>query len=127
SEQEYLERTSRIHAATLASIRSDREHIGFYLTLTDGSQYPQKGSFLFANRQIDSLTGTIRLAASFPNPRLLLRPGQFARLGTVTRIERGALLVPQRAVSELQGTHQVIVLKPDSTVLFQPVDAGARV
>src|SRR5262245_2805527 len=61
SEQEYLDTTSRIHAAALGSTRSDREHIAFYLTLTNGSQYPQKGSFLFANRQIDSLTGTIRL------------------------------------------------------------------
>src|SRR5262245_4696976 len=127
SEQEYLDTTSRIHAATLASTRSDREHIGFHLTLTDGSQYPQKGSFLFANRQIDSLTGTIRLAASFPNPRRLLRPGQFARLGAITRIERGALLVPQRAVSELQGTYQVMVLKPDSTIAVQPVEVGVRI
>ena len=127
SEQEYLDTTSRIHTATIASTRSDREQIGFYLTLTDGSQYPQKGSFLFANRQIDSLTGTIRLAASFPNPRRLLRPGQFARLGAITRIERGALLVPQRAVSELQGTYQVMVLKPDSTIAVQPVEVGVQI
>jgi RND family efflux transporter MFP subunit len=126
SEQEYLDTANRIHAATLASARSATP-IRFYLTLANGSQFSETGAFLFANRQIDSLTGTIRLAVSFPNPRLLLRPGQFARLGAVTRIERGALVVPQRAVSELQGTYQVMVLKPDSTILVQPVDVGVRV
>ena len=127
SEQEYLDTANRIHAAALASATRGAPALQFYLTLTDGSQYVDRGTFLFANRQIDSLTGTIRLAVSFPNPRLLLRPGQFARLGAVTRIERGALLVPQRAVSELQGTYQVTVLEPDSTVLVQPVDVGVRV
>jgi membrane fusion protein (multidrug efflux system) len=127
SEQEYLDTTNRIHEAALASATSDAPRLGFYITLTDGSQYPHKGSFLFANRQIDSLTGTIRLAASFPNPQFLLRPGQFARLGAVTRVEHGALLVPQRAVGELQGRYQVMVLKADSTVVAQPVDVGVRV
>jgi len=127
SEQEYLDTASRIHDAAVASTRSDPPHIGFYITLADGSQYPHKGSFLFANRQIDSLTGTMRLIASFPNPRFLLRPGQFARLGAVTRIAHGALLVPQRAVSELQGMYRVMVLKPDSTIAVQRVDVGVRV
>jgi len=127
SEQEYLDTASRIHDATLASTRSDALHIGFYITLADGSQYPHKGSFMFANREIDSLTGTIRLVASFPNPRFLLRPGQFARLGAVTRIARGALLVPQRAVGELQGRYQVMVLQADSTIAVRPVDVGVRV
>jgi membrane fusion protein (multidrug efflux system) len=96
-------------------------------TLVDGSEYPHKGSFLYVNRQIDSLTGTIRLAASFPNPGARLRPGQFARIDVVTRIERGALVVPQRAVGELQGTYQVVLLKPDSTVVVQPVFVGPRI
>ena len=127
SEQEYLDTTSRIHDAALASARRDVSPLGFYITLANGLEYPHKGSFLFANRQIDSLTGTIRLAASFPNPELLLRPGQFARLGAVTRTERGALLVPQRAVDELQGRYQVMVLQADSTIAVQPVDVGVRV
>jgi membrane fusion protein (multidrug efflux system) len=126
SEREYLDTASHIHDAALASATSGRSRLGFYITLADGSQYPHKGSFLFANRQIDSLTGTIRLAASFPNPELLLRPGQFARLGAVTRIEHGALVVPQRAVNELQGRYQVMVLHSDSTVAVQPVDVGVR-
>ncbi len=99
----------------------------FELTLTDGSEYPHAGSFLFANRQLDSLTGTLRIAASFPNPTRLLRPGQFARIRAATTILRGALLVPQRAVTELQGTYQVMVLKPDSTVSIQPVTVGPRI
>ena len=127
SEREYLDTASRIHDAALASATGDRSRLGFYITLADGSEYSRKGSFLFANRQIDSLTGTIRLAASFPNPELLLRPGQFARLGAVTRVERGALVVPQRAVNELQGRYQVMVLQADSTIAVQPVDVGVRV
>ncbi len=127
SEQEYLDTTNRIHAAALASAMSHTKRLGFYITLANGAEYPHEGAFLFANRQIDSLTGTIRLAASFPNPRFLLRPGQFARLGAVTRIEHGALLVPQRAVSELQGTYQVMVLEPDSTIAVKTVSVGVRV
>jgi RND family efflux transporter MFP subunit len=127
SEEEYLDTASRIHAAAAPGAVRGAADLGLTLTLVDGSEYPHKGSFLFANRQIDSLTGTIRLAAAFPNPSARLRPGQFARVGAVTRVERGALLVPQRAVSELQGTYQVMVLKPDSTVVIRPVDVGARV
>jgi RND family efflux transporter MFP subunit len=127
SEQEYLDTASRIHAAAMRSVTRSPPDLGFTLTLVDGSEYPHKGEFLFANRQIDSLTGTIRFAAAFPNPTARLRPGQFARIDAVTRVERGALLVPQRAVNELQGTYQVVVLKPDSTVAIQPVEVGARV
>lgn len=127
SEQEYLDTSSSIHAAAVRSVTHRTPDLGFTLTLVDGSQYPHRGSFLFANRQIDSLTGTIRLAAAFPNPTARLRPGQFARIDAVTRIERGALVVPQRAVNEVQGTYQILVLKSDSTVTVQPVDVGARV
>jgi RND family efflux transporter MFP subunit len=127
SEEEYLDTASRIHAVAVPGSARGKADLGFTLTLVDGSEYPHKGSFLFANRQIDSLTGTIRLAASFPNPSARLRPGQFARIDAVTRVERGALLVPQRAVGELQGTYQVLVLKPDSTVAIRSVDVGARV
>ena len=127
SEQEYLDTASRLHDAAIASTEGERERVRFELNLTNGSEYPHKGSFLFANRQIDSLTGTIRLAASFPNPAFLLRPGQFGRLRAATKVERNALLVPQRAVIELQGTYQVNVLNPDSTIRVQPVTVGARV
>jgi RND family efflux transporter MFP subunit len=127
SEQEYLDVSSRIHTAALASVARDPPELVFTLTLADGSEFPRKGSFLYANRQIDSLTGTMRLAASFPNPGARLRPGQFARIDAITRVERAALLVPQRAVGELQGTYQVMIVGPDSTVKIQPVDVGAKV
>jgi membrane fusion protein (multidrug efflux system) len=108
--------------------QSWREHeLEFELTLTDGSKYPHAGRLLFANRQVDSLTGTLRIATAFPNPRRLLRPGQFGRVRAATRVEHNALLVPQRAVTELQGTFQVMVLKSDSTVTVQPVVLGPQV
>jgi membrane fusion protein (multidrug efflux system) len=126
SEQDYLDVKDRLHGPALMNdLRNDQ--IVFELTLADGSKYPHTGSFLFADRQVDSLTGTIRIATSFPNPFLILRPGQFGRIRAATRIERDALLVPQRAVTELQGTYQIMVLKPDSTVRVQPVVVGERV
>jgi len=131
SEQEYLEAAGRLHGEMVESPDGggdgDNRGLAFELTLTDGSQYPHTGSFLFANRQLDSLTGTLRIATSFPNPARLLRPGQFARIRAATTVQRHALLVPQRAVTELQGTYQVMLLKPDSTVAIQPVTVGPRV
>jgi membrane fusion protein (multidrug efflux system) len=128
SEQEYLDVADRLHEPAGGPDDGSRaDDLAFELTLTNGSQYPHTGSFLFANRQIDSLTGTIRIATSFPNPTRLLRPGQFARIRAATKVRRKALLVPQRAVTEVQGTYQVMVLKPDSTVTVQPVVLGAQV
>lgn len=129
SESEYLEVADRLHGAVVASGDGGNRSLPlpFELRLTDGSEYRHTGSFLFANRQLDSLTGTLRIAASFPNPARLLRPGQFARIRAATTILRDALLVPQRAVTELQGTYQVMVLKPDSTVTVQPVTVGPRI
>ncbi len=131
SESEYLEVADRLHGAVVASADGGSPSrplpLPFELTLTNGSEYHHTGSFLFANRQLDSLTGTLRIAASFPNPARLLRPGQFARIRAATTILRDALLVPQRAVTELQGTYQVMVLKPDSTVTVQPVAVGPRI
>jgi membrane fusion protein (multidrug efflux system) len=132
SEQEYLDVADLLHGASVpAGAGTDAgtaaHELEFELTLTDGSKYPHDGRFLFANRQVDSLTGTLRIATAFPNPRRLLRPGQFGRVRAATRIERNALLVPQRAVTELQGTFQIMVLKSDSTVTVQPVVLGPQV
>jgi len=127
SEQEYLDVADRLRAATRPGASPSAKDMAFELTLADGSTFSHAGELLFANRQIDSLTGTLRVATSFPNPHNLLRPGQFARLRAATRVEHNALLVPQRAVSELQGTFQVMVLKADSTVNVQPVTLGPRV
>lgn len=127
SEQEYLDVADRLHGATVTPDGGGQPNVSFELTLANGSEYPHSGEFLFANRQVDSLTGTIRIATAFPNPHRLLRPGQFGRVRAATQVRRNALLVPQRAVTELQGTYQIMVLKPDSTVLVQPVVVGTRI
>ena len=95
--------------------------------LSDGTIYPHKGSFLLVDRQVDAKTGTIRIAAAFPNPDNRLRPGQFARVRALTTTKQAAFLVPQRAVMELQGSHQVAVVGTDNTVEVRPVKVGERV
>lgn len=127
TEAEYLNVADRLHMAARPATTPEGEDLTFRLTLTNGAEYPFSGTFLFANRQVDSLTGTLRVAAAFPNPNRLLRPGQFGRVRAATRVEHGALVVPQRAVSELQGTHQVLALKADSTVVVQTVTLGPQV
>jgi len=95
--------------------------------LADGSRYPHEGSFSFADRQVDVKTGTLRLQGLFPNPGNILRPGQFARVRAITTTKKGALLVPQRAVTELQGSYQVAVVGKDNKVSIRPVKVGERV
>ena len=102
------------------------EELEFDLVMSDGSVYPQKGKFLAADRQIDPGTGTLRIAGVLPNPDLLLRPGQYARVRATIRTVHGALLVPQRAVSELQGGFQVVTVGPDNVAHVKPVKVGAR-
>ena len=97
------------------------------LVLAGGRIYPQKGTLAFADRQVDVRTGTITVCALFPNPGNILRPGQFARVRELTTTKKGALLVPQRAVVELQGSYQVVVVGPDSKVGIRPVKVGERV
>ena len=100
---------------------------GLELILADGSVYPQKGTFALADRQVDVRTGTLRLEGVFPNPGNILRPGQFARVRAVLRNKMGALLVPQRAVTELQGSYQVAVVGNDNKVEIRPVKVSERV
>ena len=97
------------------------------LILSDGTTYPHAGSFLAADREIDTKTGTIRISATFPNPDRILRPGGYGRVRADTQVREGALLVPQRAVSELQGTYQVRVVGPDDKVSTKTVKVGERV
>jgi membrane fusion protein (multidrug efflux system) len=97
------------------------------LILADGTEYSQRGTFLATDREIDPKTGTIRVSASFPNPERTLRPGQFGRIRAETLVVDGALLVPQRAVSELQGSSLVRVVGPDNRVTTRPVVLGERV
>ena len=96
------------------------------LVLADGSVYPRKGQFSLADRQVDVKTGTLRLQGLFPNPGNILRPGGFARVRAITTTKKGALLVPQKAVSELQGNYQVAVVGSDNKVQIRPVKVGER-
>lgn len=97
------------------------------LILTGDTPYPLPGKFVFADRQVDPATGTIRVAAAFPNPNNILRPGQYGRVRATTALRKGALVVPQRAVTELQGGYQVAVVGADNKVSIRRVKAGPRV
>ena len=102
------------------------EELVFDLIMADGSVYPQKGKFLATDRQVDPGTGTLRLAGILPNPDRLLRPGQYARVRATIRTLRGALLIPQRAVNELQGGFQVVTVGPDNVAHLKNVKMGDR-
>ncbi len=97
------------------------------LVLADGSVLPHKGSVDFTNRQVDSSTGTILVQASFPNPEKVVRPGQFGRVRLVATVRKGALLLPQRAIQELQGTYQVWVVGKGDKAEIRPVKLGPKV
>jgi membrane fusion protein (multidrug efflux system) len=97
------------------------------LILADGSTYPYEGSFYFADRQVNEGTGAIRIAGLFRNPNNILRPGGYGKVRAVIRLQQGALLVPQRAVSELQGGYQVAVVGGDDRVSIRTVTVGERV
>jgi membrane fusion protein (multidrug efflux system) len=96
------------------------------MILSDGSVYPYKGNFTLADRQVDVNTGTIRVAAIFKNPGNILRPGQFAKIRAQIKI-KNALLVPQRAVMELQGSYQIAVVNAENKVDIRPVKVAERI
>jgi RND family efflux transporter MFP subunit len=124
SEQDYLRYTKPF--LSKAEQSGSLDHLELELILSDGTTYPEKGTFYFADRQVDPKTGAIRMAGIFPNPNNGLRPGQFGRVRAITSVQQDALMVPQRAVSELQGTFQVAVVGPDNKVSFRPVKVGER-
>ncbi len=97
------------------------------LALSDGSEYPYRGAFLLADRQVDANTGTIRVVGSFPNPNNLLRPGQYGRVIAEMGTQKSALMVPQRAVTELQGNYQLAVVGVDNKVSIRPVKVGPTI
>ena len=111
---------------TEESTRADEKSLRIELVLADGSTYPHLGSFDFADRQVDVSTGTIRIAALFPNPNNILRPGGYAKVRVFIQTQHDALLVPQRAVSELQGGYQVAVVDDNNKVTVRTVDVGDR-
>ncbi len=103
------------------------QKLSLQMVFADGRIHPHKGKFAFADRQVDVKTGTIKVAALFPNPGNVVRPGQFARVIAETTTKKGAILVPQRAVSELQGGYQVAVVGPDNKVNIRSVTVAERV
>jgi RND family efflux transporter MFP subunit len=106
---------------------AQEKELALQLILADGSLYSHKGTFSFADRQVDVKTGTLRLEGLFPNPGNILRPGQFARIRAITTTKKGALLIPQRAITEVQGSYQVGVVGNDNKVHIRPVKVGERV
>jgi membrane fusion protein (multidrug efflux system) len=97
------------------------------LILADGSLFPERGRIIIADRAVDLKTGTLSIVAEFPNPSALLRPGQFGRVRLAATIAENALLVPQKAVSEVQSTKVVYIVGPDNKVALRSVVLGPRV
>jgi membrane fusion protein (multidrug efflux system) len=122
SEREYL----KLANAAIASGKKP-ENIPLELILVDGSVYPKTGKVAVFNRQADVTTGTFKVAALFPNPDNLLRPGQFGRIRATMSVAKDALLVPQRAVTEMQGKYLLAVVGPDNKVDIRPVRVGERI
>jgi RND family efflux transporter MFP subunit len=112
---------------TEASREEADKDLKLQLILADGTTYQFPGKFYFADRQVNEATGAIRIAGLFPNPNNILRPGGYAKIRAVIRTQPGALLIPQRAVSELQGGYQVAVVDADNKVTVKPVTVGDRV
>ncbi|MGH9572844.1 MAG: efflux RND transporter periplasmic adaptor subunit [Candidatus Acidiferrales bacterium] len=126
SEQDYL----HAQEGTGGKVRGDvlpLAGVPLTLILADGSVYPHTGKVLWTDRQIDPGTGTIRVAAAFPNNNNVLRPGEYGRVRAVTQVRHNALIVPQAAVTELQGTYSVAVVGPDNKVAVQQVQVGPQV
>lgn len=124
SEKEYLE--WRRERPDDNQARAAASNI-FELVLADGTLHPHKGTVVFADRNVDPTTGTLLLEVAFPNPERLVRPGQFGRVRVPIKQLPGAILVPQRAVQELQATYSVFVVRPDQTAEFRKVTPGPRV
>jgi RND family efflux transporter MFP subunit len=125
SESEYLDWNKRFPTET--SRQAADKSLRLQLILADGSTYPRDGTFYFADRQVNVGTGSIRIAGLFPNPGNILRPGGYGRVRTAVRVQKDALLIPQRAVSELQGAYQVAVVDGENKVSIRTVTVGDRV
>jgi len=125
SEQEFTDFHRRF--PTEQSLEEQRKRIPLQLLLSDGSVYEHSGTIYFADRQVNPATGAIRIAGVFPNPNNLLRPGGYGRVRASARTQNGALLIPQRAVIELQGGHQVAVVGNDNKVSIRAVTVADRV
>jgi membrane fusion protein (multidrug efflux system) len=126
SEQEYLQVSQRIKPGASGDWLAHSAVVPLRLTLSNNEIYPKDGHIVFADRQVDTQTGTIRIVGAFANPGNILRPGQFGRIRAQTGVLHDALLIPQRAVSELQGKYQVAVVSNDNKIQIRAVDVGAK-
>src|SRR5467141_1136602 len=125
SEREYLDWNRRF--PTDATREAANKRVRLELILADGSTYGHEGTIYFADRQVNQSTGAIRIAGLFPNPGNILRPGGYGKVRAVVRVQQDALLVPQRAVSELQGGYQVAAVDNENKVSIRTVKVGDRV
>jgi membrane fusion protein, multidrug efflux system len=127
SEQEYLTWVAK-NGPPEKTFRSSEslEQGPLQLILSDGSVFPHHGKAILVGREVDVKTGTIQLAGAFPNPSNVLRPGQYAKVRVAMDVKKGAILVPQRAVSELQGSFQVAVVDAENKVTIKVVKTGQR-
>src|ERR1051325_6660658 len=105
----------------------DKRHLRLQMILANGSVYPHEGQTTLVDRQVDVKTGTLRVQGVFPNPGNVLRPGEYARIRTIIATRKDALVVPQKAVSELQGNYQVAVVASDNKVQIRPVKVGEKI
>jgi len=124
SEQEYLWSVEKRISEGKRSVGGAHATNNVELILANGQLYPHKGSIVIADRQVNIRTGTIRIAGLFPNPERILRPGQYAHVRFVVELLKDALLVPQRAVVEMQGTYHVVVVDKNNKASFRPVQKG---
>ncbi len=124
SEKEYLDMAGKTKPGEVGNLLNNPQAQPLDLILTNAATYPRKGRVIFADRQVDPQTGTLRIAAAFANPNNMLRPGQFGRIRALTAVKPGALLIPKRAVTELQGKHQVAVVGKDNKVQIRTVVLG---
>jgi membrane fusion protein, multidrug efflux system len=125
SEREYLDFHKRYD--TQNTLDTARKNLHLQLILADGTTYPPEGTFYFTDRQVDPNTGAIRIAALFPNPGNVLRPGGYGRVRATVRTQNDAILVPQRSVSQLQGSYQVAVVDTEGKVSIRTVQLGPQV
>lgn len=122
SEQSYLTFWRRFAAAPEKS----GAELPLELILSEGSVYTEKGKFFLADRQVNPTTGTLQIAGVFSNADYLLRPGQYGRVRAQTQTKTNALVVPQRAVTQLQGAYQVILVDNQNKAHIQPVKVGVQ-
>jgi membrane fusion protein (multidrug efflux system) len=126
SDSEYLALTQRTRQGG-GDLLKDASSIPLTLTLANGEPFGHKGRIAWVDRQMNPQTGSIRIAAAFPNPGNVLRPGQFGRVRADTEMRHNALLIPQVAVIEFQGLHQVYVAGPDGKAHVATVNLGSQI